>query len=162
MNNCSQTAGDAWIAINDKSHFPKFVELNEAWIKEYFDIEQVDIELFRNPGRIIEDGGSILSLTAGGEVRGVCALFKSNEREFELARMAVEDACRGCGYGTWLLQAAERRARELGATQLRLLSNTRLEAAIALYRSHGFEAVFEGQHGEYRRCNVIMQKTIRN
>jgi ribosomal protein S18 acetylase RimI-like enzyme len=44
---------------------------------------------------------------------------------------------RGLGYGRALLTELERRARELGATELVLDTNSSLEAAGGLYRSSG-------------------------
>jgi len=32
-----------------------------------------------------------------------------------------------------------------------------LAPSIALYRKHGFEAVSEGSHASYARCNVVME-----
>ena len=62
------------IVENAKQHLPAFICLNEAWIAEYFEIEEADRQLAENPYKIIESGGYIFSLVSANEVLGVCAL----------------------------------------------------------------------------------------
>jgi len=59
----------------------------------------------------------------------------------EIKRMWVSQSARGLGLGRRLLTELERRARELGATRVRLDTNVALEEALALYRSNGYAEV---------------------
>jgi putative acetyltransferase len=136
--------------------FSDFIRLNELWISEQFEIEPLDRQLSEDPGRVIREGGHILSASIDGIVVGVAALFRDAPDEFELARMAVDPAYRGRGIGRALALAALQRARDEGATRVTLGSNTKLAPAIALYRSLGFTVIREGQHPEYARCNIVM------
>jgi len=145
------------IEFDNKSHCGDFIRLNELWISEHFAIEESDRNLAANPFKIVTDGGHIISLVEGGRVVGVCALFKEGSNRYELARMAVEPSERGKGFGNTLIEAALARARHLGASSVFLLSNTVLQAAIALYRKHGFITLSEGPHPVYARCNIIME-----
>lgn len=72
-------------------------------------------------------------------------------------RLAVEPSQRGNGYGSILIRAAMERAKERGAESIYLLSNTKLQPAIALYQKHGFQTVTEGPHPLYARCNIVME-----
>ncbi len=58
-----------------------------------------------------------------------------------LKRMWVAESSRGLGLGHRLLDALEHHARGLGFSTLRLETNRVLDAAIALYRSHGYREV---------------------
>lgn len=58
------------------------------------------------------------------------------------------------------MRAALAKAREQGASSVYLLSNTSLASALALYRRHGFQAVSEGPHPVYARCNIVMERGL--
>jgi N-acetylglutamate synthase-like GNAT family acetyltransferase len=145
------------IELNNRDHCDTFVQLNEQWISHFFKLEEADHQLAANPYKIVENGGCIFSLVDDDQVVGVCALFKDSEHRFQLARMAVDPAQRGKGYGDVLIQTAQEKAKAMGADSVYLLSNTVLAPAIALYRKHGFETLTEGPHPVYARCNIVME-----
>lgn len=148
------------IETNNRSHLPEFVRLNELWISEHFFIEQVDRDLAANPGKIIDNSGFVFSVVQDGQVAGVCALFKEPDERFQLARMAVNPALRGKGFGRALIGHAISQAKLNGAKSLYLLSNTVLAPAISLYERFGFAATARGQHPVYARCNIVMERTL--
>ena len=47
-----------------------------------------------------------------------------------------------------------------GGGEIFLLSNTRLEPAIALYHKHGYVTTRRGPHPHYDRCNIEMTKSL--
>ena len=59
----------------------------------------------------------------------------------EVKRMYLRPSTRGRGLGALLLDALEKAARGLGATEAVLDTNATLEAALALYRRHGWREV---------------------
>ncbi|MDR2837821.1 MAG: GNAT family N-acetyltransferase [Azonexus sp.] len=148
------------IEINNAAHLPAFVRLNEQWITEHFSLEDADRALAANPGKVIENGGFVFSLHDDGQVVGVCALFKESPERFQLARMAVEPSQRGQGHGRTLMARALEHAAAAGAKSVYLLSNTALEAAIALYKNFGFSTVSTGQHPVYARSNIVMERQL--
>ncbi len=148
------------IDTDNRSHLPAFVRLNEIWIAEHFAIEQVDRDLAANPGKIIDGGGHVFSLVHGGQVAGVCALFKETEERFQLARMAVHPTLRGNGFGRALIEHAVSQARLSGAKSLFLLTNTVLAPAVSLYERFGFTVTARGQHPVYARCNIVMERAL--
>lgn len=145
------------IDFNNEHHVKDFVRLNEQWITEHFSIEEADRNLAANPFQIVRNGGHIISLVEDGRVVGVCALIKDSPQCYQLARMAVEPSERRKGYGDILIRAALKRAHESGASRVFLHSNTVLQAAIALYRKHGFSTFSEGQSPVYARSNIVLQ-----
>lgn len=145
---------------NDKALLDDFVRLNEQWIATYFEIEDVDRALAANPYQIVEKGGYIFSLVVENKVVGVSALFNEGNGSFELARMAVSPESQGKGYGGELIEACLSKLTEINASRVYLLSNTKLNAVIALYKKHGFNIVFQGEHPAYARANVLMERPI--
>ena len=148
------------IVENDKSLLPDFIRLNEVWISTYFELEDIDHALANNPARIIDDGGFIFSLLSDHQVLGVCALVNEGDGLFELSRMTLTAAVRGKGYSHALIMACLEKLEAIGARKVYLLSNTKLEAAIALYRKHGFITTQQGPHPVYSRANITMERDI--
>lgn len=148
------------VETNNAAHFGDFIRLNELWISEYFSIEEADRELAANPGKVVSDGGYIFSLLDDERVVGVCALFQESPHRYQLARMAVEPAARGKGYGNRLLEHALAHLKTLSASSVFLLSNTVLQTAISLYKKHGFVTVYQGTHPVYVRCNIVMERLV--
>ena len=142
---------------NNRDHFDSFIRLNEGWISKYFSLEEADKKLAADPGKVIDDGGYIFSITEGDEVIGVCALFRKEDGVFELARMAVDPLHHGRGVGNRLMRVCLSKAREVGAKSVYLVSNTKLKAAIQLYLKYDFVATHNGPHPIYSRANIVME-----
>lgn len=136
-----------------------FKDLNEAWIKRYFEIEEEDVKALSNPGKIIDDGGFIFVALLEGKEVGVCALRKVDQETFEFSKMAVAEEFQGKGIGKSLGEAAIQKAQHAGAKRVYLEGNTTLEASIYLYRKLGFKE-FEWEHSSYRRVNIMMEKIL--
>ncbi|MDH5444016.1 MAG: GNAT family N-acetyltransferase [Gammaproteobacteria bacterium] len=146
--------------INHSPHYADFIRLNEAWIAEYFSIEESDRKLAANPGAVIKQGGFILSLADEIDVLGVCALFSIDDNQYELARLAVDKTHLRKGYADRLVSEALGILKKQGATKVSLMSNTILKSALALYLKHGFMIVSEGPHPVYQRTNIVMEKEL--
>ena len=141
---------------------PAFHDINAQWIEQMFTLEATDREVLENPrAKIVDPGGDILFVRAGAlGVVGACALQKTGPGQFELTKMGVLESARGKKAGEFLLDAMIRRAAELGATKLYLLTNSKCAAAIHLYEKAGFEhdaAIMTGFGSRYARCNVAMR-----
>jgi putative acetyltransferase len=74
-------------------------------------------------------------------VVGTAAVRRLAPGVAELKRMWLRPACRGRGLARRLMDACLDEARALGGHVLRLDSEQRLEAAVRLYRSYGFEEI---------------------
>ena len=148
------------VVENEKKFLGDFIRLNEEWISTYFELEHADLALAQDPYRIREDGGYIFSLVSEGTVLGVCALFNEGNGVFELARMAVSPNSQGSGFGDRLMQACLSKLDSVDAHKVYLLSNTKLEAAVALYKKHGFKTVSQGPHPVYSRANIVMERDV--
>ena len=145
-----------YLVENEIQYLDGFIRLNEEWILKYFELEDADFALAANPNQIINDGDYILSLVSENKVVGVCALFNNGDGVFKLARMALSPKVQGKGLGNKLICAALEKLTLIGANKVYLLSNTKLESAISLYKKHGFKTVSLEQHPIYSRANIVM------
>lgn len=137
-----------------------FKQLNLAWIEQYFRVEKKDVEQTEHPEQCLAGGGELFFVVVDGKAVGTCALYTAGPARFELAKMAVHPDYRGHGFGDLLMESAETWARERGAAEILILSNTILAPAIALYQKHGYETVHLGAHPDYERCNIEMRKRL--
>ena len=137
-----------------------FRELNEAWIRRYFALEEKDKQTFADPqSKIIDHGGHIYFAILNEEQIGCCALLPMSPGEFEVAKMAVSEKLQRGGIGRGLLKYVIQQAQQLGATRLYLETNHTLLPAIALYKQLGFEAVPTERvvASPYERADVHME-----
>ena len=91
---------------------------------------------------------------------GTCAVIRCNSKLYELAKMAVSPTARGRGYGDLLVERAIEFARAEGAETVMLLSNSRLEPALRLYKKHGFRYVPVSTPHHYSRVDVQMELSL--
>ena len=135
-----------------------FYRLNAEWLARYFQIEPIDHAVMSEPEKhILEPGGSILFAMVGEDVVGTCALMVDAPGVYELTKMAVTPGHQGLGIGRKLMEAAIAEFQRLGGKELFLKSQTRLQPALRLYESVGFErqpAIKPGSH--YQRADVYM------
>jgi GNAT superfamily N-acetyltransferase len=137
-----------------------FSDLNLAWLEQYFYVEPIDRTMLAQPGTyILDKGGYIFFAEQEGTIAGTFAFLKVDDGVFELSKMAVAETVRGQKIGTALLQFAIDKASELGIKKLILFSNTKLAAAIHLYRKFGFQEVDLGKT-DYKRSDIKMEKSL--
>ena len=152
---------DIAIVQYEPRHAEAFRDLNLAWIKEYFAVEELDRQQLLDPeGLILRPGGAILVAEDSRGVLGVCGLRYDAPGRYEVTKMAVREDLRGCGIGRRLLGEIISHARQLGAEQLFIISNTVLAAAIHLYRELGFVEVPMSTQQEYTRGNIELELNL--
>src|ERR1700758_962654 len=137
-----------------------FRRLNEEWITRFFRIEPKEEAVLADPQRtILGSSGRIFFATDGERCVGCCALIRLNDREFEVAKMAVEPSYQGAGIGRRLLLAAIAEGRNAGARRLYLETNHVLTPAIRLYESVGFKHIPADRivPSQYARADVYME-----
>lgn len=150
---------DIQIVAYQPKYQSAFKSLNEEWISNYFEIEEIDRKTLNNPEEyIINKGGKVFVALYKGEPVGVCALIKmdGSDYDYEMAKMAVATEAQGKNIGWLLGQAVIDSAKELGATKIYLESNTILKPAINLYYKMGFRKI-TGRPTPYKRVNIQME-----
>ena len=158
MSNCNM---DQITIINFEEYLSShFKDLNVAWLEKYFYVESIDIALLANPKKnIIEKGGHIFFAKVNDCIAGTVALLKTNDSEFELGKMAVDEKYQGKKIGHRLIEYCLQKSKEYGAKKIILYSNTILEPAIHLYEKFGFRQT-PINHSEYKRSNIKMEKLL--
>jgi ribosomal protein S18 acetylase RimI-like enzyme len=116
-----------------------FIALNKAWLEEYFFVEKHDIEVFENIEKIIlEPGGEIFFCLVDNEVAGTVAMQKVDDLTYELAKLAVDKKFQGKKISYLLMDACIAFAKEKQAKTIMLMSSTKLEVALNLYKKYQF------------------------
>lgn len=145
------------ISIEDwkPEYQPDFERLNREWIEKYFVVEQHDIDVLTNPHKhIIALGGHILVAKTNGKVVGCVALmFRPNDGEYELTKLAVSPKCQNQGLGKKLINAIIDYARSKGINRIVLETSSSLQAANHLYQTMGFTKV-PGFAPSYNRADT--------
>ena len=147
-------------ALHTPEERTAFRVLNEEWIKRYFVMEKSDVDTLNDPdGSILNKGGFIYIARLNGVIVGCAALVPLAGGVYELSKMAVAPEHRGAGIGRKLLVYTISQAKVIGARSLFLGSSTKLQNAVHLYESVGFEHVPPEQipHMPYTRADVFMQ-----
>jgi putative acetyltransferase len=91
---------------------------------------------------------------------GMAALVRRDSSSAELKRMFVHPFARGCGVASALLEQVETDAAIRGIREIVLETGPLHDAALALYRRHGYEAI--PQFGPYvgEEFSVCLAKTL--
>ncbi len=138
-----------------------FHDLNEEWVKRFFDYEASDAEILRDPqGSIRDAGGEVFFAYSGDTALGTCALMATGEGQFELVKMCVSRSCQGQGIGGKLLEYALTWAAEKGAKRITLETNSQLNGALKLYQRYGFSRSTPDHESAYDRADVFMEKRL--
>ncbi len=137
-----------------------FRDLNLAWVEAFFTVEAEDRAQLEDPQtHILDKGGAILVAELLGEVVGTVGLVPGHDDGvLELIKMSARSDVQGKGIGRALMDAAVNKACAMGATRIWLETNTKLAAALALYRRSGFRELSgdELTATPYDRCNCQM------
>lgn len=136
-----------------------FKTLNVEWLTDMFIAEPYDLEVLSDPEKYIFSGGGSIwfAQDSNGVIVGTCALMEHESGQYELTKMAVSKEARGLGAGRMLLKFVIEKALSLKCKSLFLLTNTKCESAIHLYRQEGFvdsEEIRLQYGASYDRCNA--------
>lgn len=132
---------------------------NRIWIQRNFILEETDIAALTDPqGQVLSKGGRIYIVRLGDYPVGGFSLLDEGSGNCQFSKMYVPEALHGHGIGNRLLPLAIEEARRLGFSQLYLLSNTRQEPAIHLYRKTGFSEtpMSKADRAKFARANIRM------
>jgi ribosomal protein S18 acetylase RimI-like enzyme len=134
-----------------------FISLNTAWLQEYFFVEQHDIDVFNAVEEtIIQTGGEIFFCLIANEVAGTVAMQKVNETTFEMAKLAVNKKFQGQNIGKILIETCIDFAKQKNAKTIMLMSSTKLDVALHLYKKYNFIEVPLDEN-DYARADIQME-----
>lgn len=113
----------------------------QALVSAYFDARGFERDLDRLPGEFGPPDGELLLAWDDNDAVGTVASHRFDDKASEMKRMFVEPRAQGRGIGRMLAEEIVRRARSAGYRTMLLDTSPGQDAAIALYRSLGFESV---------------------
>jgi len=125
------------------------IEIARELFKEYaaalnisLCFQNFDQEVTGLPGSYAPPAGRLLLAVQGEDVAGCIALRPLADNACEMKRLYVRPQFRGAGLGNKLVAALIDAAREIGYQHMRLDTLPgRMDRAIALYRSIGFQEI---------------------
>jgi putative acetyltransferase len=138
-------------------HAEGFAALNRAWLQANGLLEPLDeLQLTDPDTHILAKGGRIIVALDAGVVVGTCAVLPHGDGELELVKLAVAPAVQGQGLGRRLVESCLAYARQQGADRVVLVSSSRLQSALRLYESLGFQyrAI---PYVEYETADIYME-----
>lgn len=148
---------------------PAFAALNRRWIDEIFGVEEEDLRILGQPEQeIIAKGGHIAVADQNGWVVGTGAIIpphhdpRDGRKWLEVVKMATDPSAQGRGIGAAVLGQLIEYGRADGADAIWLETNSKLEAATALYEKAGFRRLEQDEcwPTPYERCNLQMVMEI--
>ncbi len=134
-----------------------FKNLNMGWMSQ-FDMNNSHRTIIEHPDeQIIQKGGFIFFAWMDGKIVGTGALLRESNKLYEIANMAVTPQYQGRHIGKALLKKAIDKAVQAGAKQLYLITSTKLQASVEMYRAFGFrETLFDPEMSIYDGSDVKM------
>jgi ribosomal protein S18 acetylase RimI-like enzyme len=121
---------------------PTDASVADELLGEYFTSRELGMPGYRtfrpDPALFVPPAGVFLVAEVDGAAIGCGGIRMLALDRAEVKHLWVRPAARGTGLGRALLTELERHAAALGATEIVLDTNERLEAAQSLYRSSGY------------------------
>lgn len=133
-----------------------FRNLNWAWIERLFSIETTDIQRLEHPQEVIDNGGEIFFLLNGDHVAATTTLGVEHG-EYELSNMCVDNEYSGRGLEHALVRIVIDWTKKLGIPGITVLSSSKLENTISIYKQYGFQVINEDTHSNHIRCNIVLR-----
>jgi N-acetylglutamate synthase-like GNAT family acetyltransferase len=147
------------IDYEDK-YIKDFQRLNLEWLEKFNLTESHDLEILEHPKEnVINRGGFLFLLKEDDAIVGSAGIFKINDKEYEIIKMAVAPEQRGKKFGELLLEKCIAKARELGASQIILFSNSKLQTTIRMYEKFGFRHV-EVTGAPFETADIKMELSL--
>ncbi|ESU22670.1 gcn5-related n-acetyltransferase [Flavobacterium enshiense DK69] len=144
--------------ITYQPHYKQsFIDLNTAWLEEYFYVEPHDLDVFENiEDVVLKPGGEIFFCLVDDEVAGTVAMQKVSDTVYEMAKLAVDKKFQGQKLSNLLIDACIDFAKSKKAEKIMLLSSTKLIPALSLYRKYNFKET-PMDETDYDRADIQME-----
>lgn len=126
----------------ERADVPAVIEIVRSSLAE-FGLEfgkgaVTDDELFELPSAYADHGGAFWVALIDGAIVGTAGVFPVAPVTYELRKMYLLPAARGCGVGRRLLDEAIAWVRAVGGTMIVLDTVEAMTRAIAFYEANGF------------------------
>jgi putative acetyltransferase len=113
----------------------------QRWLGVDLCFQSFEEEIAQLPGSYAPPDGRLYVAFVGHEVAGCIALRRLTAQDAEMKRLYLRPAFQGQGLGRQLAQQIVNDARSIGYQRMLLDTLPKLDAAIALYQSMGFQEI---------------------
>lgn len=138
-----------------------FIQFNTDWIMDYFGcLEEEDLNTFRHIEQSLSSGAMIYFAVEGANVLATCmAKPLGNDDTWELCKLGSNRQLPHKGAGSAVFEAAMNWAIQHHAKRLFILSNSKLKAAIHIYKKYGFHEIKLNDY-EYARGDIAFEYPV--
>lgn len=138
-----------------------FIDFNTDWIIEHFGfLEQEDTDTFAKIDRELAAGAMIYFAIDEEAAPLACCMTRPLENgRWELCKLASNKHLPHEGAGSAVFEACATYAASQGATELFLLSNSKLKPALHIYEKYEFQEI-KLEDYEYERGNIAFLKKL--
>lgn len=144
----------------DSKYKKDFIQFNKDWIIDNFGfLENEDIETFEKIDEELTNGAMIYFAVAEETALACCMTKPMENGTWEICKLASNNSRPHKGCGSAVFEAAVKWAINHGAKRLFILSNSRLKAAIHIYKKFGFKEIKLDDY-EYVRGDIAFERII--
>lgn len=137
-----------------------FIQFNKDWIIDHFGfLEAEDVQTFDTIDEELEKGAMIYFAIERDTALACCMAKPMENGTWEICKLASNKARPHKGCGSAVFEAAVQWAIDHGARRLFILSNSRLKAAIHIYKKFGFRELTLDDY-EYVRGDIAFERTV--
>lgn len=136
-----------------------FISMNKKWIEEMFWIEEEDIKIFNQTDELVKSGCEILfTMSDKDEPISSVMLVPFEDGSWEFAKFGISDSYKGKGIGNYMVKETLDYLKTK-TKRVFIVSNTKCEAAIHLYKKYGFTE-YDNPIGkeQFARCDIMLEK----
>lgn len=144
----------------DEKYRQAFIEFNTEWIKEYFGaLEEEDTYTFEHIDELLENGAMIYFAVENGVPLAACMAAPMEGDTWEVCKLGSNSAVPHKGAGSAVVRAVMEYTLSHGAKRLFIVTNTKLEAAIHIYKKFGFREIKLDDYG-YARGDIAFEYIV--
>lgn len=146
----------------DKKYKKAFIEMNEAWITEMFELEAEDIAVLNSIDQSLENGGQIFfAVDEADEVLARCMIVPLPNGEWEIEKFCARGMYTGTGVGTACLKTCIAYTMEKKVEKIVIVSNKKCTHAVSLYRKNGFiEVPVDKEKFPFDRADIAFEQVF--
>lgn len=139
-----------------------FIDFNTDWIISNFGfLEEHDKDTFEKIDEEMQLGAMIFFAVEDEVPLATCMAMPMEGTTWEICKLGSNKHVPHKGAGSAVFEAAMQWALNHGAEKLFILSNSKLKAAIHIYKKYGFKEI-KLENYEYIRCDIAFEYCDRN
>lgn len=146
----------------DPKYRQRFIELNTAWIENYFGfLEKEDIKTFQEIDQEIAKGAMIFVAIENETVLATCMTKPISIDTWEICKLATDEHHQGKGAGSKVFEKCMEYAILNNAKRLFILSSSTLKPALHIYQKYGFKEIKLDDY-KYIRGDIAFEYIVKS